>query len=79
MKKGGPVLCIAFFMWRRWGGSTGLLWLADVTLHSICRESLPGAVKVGTLLCSFLGSTASGAVGQWDTAQGGNQPPKRRD
>lgn len=35
------------------------LWFANVTLNSVCRDSLPGAVKEGTLLCSLLGSTAS--------------------
>lgn len=68
VKKCGPVLCITFFMGKWWGWK-GLLWFADVTLHSVCRESLPGAVKAGTLLCSPLGSTASGAEAQWDTPQ----------
>ncbi len=37
-----PALCIAFL-----GGFKGLLWFADVTLHSIWKESFPGAVRQG--------------------------------
>lgn len=60
---------VSHFSWESGGGGKGSLWFADVTLHSVCRESLPGAVKAGTLLCSPLGTTASGAEGQWDTPQ----------
>lgn len=56
-KKGrGPVLCITFS-----GGFKGWLWFADVTLHSIWRESFPGAVRQGpsfALLSSLLGAAS---------------------
>lgn len=78
VKKCGSVLCIVsfFFHGEVVGGWKGSLWFADVTLHSVCRESLPGAVKAGTLLCSPLGSTASRVAGhptEW------KQAPKRWD
>lgn len=56
-KRPCPVLCITFS-----GGFKGLLWFADVTLHSIWRESFPGAVRQGPsfALLSFLLGAASG-------------------
>lgn len=44
------------FVSRFPGGLKGLLWFADVTLHSVWRESLPGAVRRGPsfALSSFL-------------------------
>lgn len=64
----GPVLCITFL-----GVFKGLLWFADVTLHSIWRESFPGVVRQGpsfALLSSLLGA-ASGRGLSWETPQGG--------
>lgn len=49
-----------FFVSHFRGGLKELLWFADVTLHSIWRESLPGA---GTLLCSLVFSPGCGVKG----------------
>lgn len=50
-----------FFVSHFRGGLKELLWFADVTLHSIWRESLPGAVRRGpsfALLSSLLGAAS---------------------
>lgn len=64
----GPALCITYL-----GGFKGLLWFADVTLHSIWRESFPGAVRQGpsfALSSSLLGAASGRGVCR-ETPQGG--------